>query len=134
MQFEANNYDEYVRVVNEVLCANIYNEIALYYAFDINFEGEIAKQPKKYPCIVSIELEETETDNRFYNFMATKFIYKDELLDAKDYIKNLKKLQRLDTYLVDLNKQLLNAGVMTKPFDEIERVQKEIEDLEKLLF
>ncbi|MCP3899161.1 MAG: hypothetical protein GY707_05555 [Desulfobacteraceae bacterium] len=133
MQFTVKNEVEYLTTVKAIIDANIYEEVSLLHALDI--DDDVAKHlPSKYPCIVSIEIEESFSDNRRYSLASCKFIYKYDLLDGYEYQAKLEELDNLDIKLSILLAQMETSGIINKPTTEIEETRSYIELIEKQLF
>lgn len=132
MQFIANSEHEYISTVNSIIGSNIYDKNSMIYALDIT-DNVVAKMPDSYPCIVSLEFEEFETDNRRYAFQACKFVYLDELLSGFSYQDKLSELDSLDTELKKLEVERDTSGEGF-PLLEIAKLENSIYTIEKQIF
>lgn len=132
MQFQVTSKVEYISTINAIVEANIYDRNSMIYALDIT-EDVINKVPNKYPCIVSLEFEEFDSDNRRYAFQACKFIYTDELLSGLGYIAKLLEISNLDIKLGVLESERDTSGAGF-PLEEIAELQENIYKIEKQLF
>ncbi len=135
MQFIVKNLKEYLSTIEVIINANIYEEIALIYALDIDInKNTVNELPEKYPCIVSIEIDESVSSNRRYAMASCNFTYQYDLLEGYEYQAKLKKLDELDlmlTFLLDLTKKGNKDKHILK---EIEETRLGIEFIEKQLF
>jgi len=132
MQFKADSEAEYLSTINAIIDADIYDKNSMIYALNIA-DNVVTKIPDAYPCIISLEFEEFETDNRRYAFQACKFIYIDKLLSGSEYMDKLKELDSLDTKLVQLEAECDTSGIGF-PIDEITQIQHTVFGIEKELF
>lgn len=134
MQFVASNKKEYIDTVIAIVDSNIHDQLAIMYAVSYDGNGELEKLPEKYPCIVSIEIEESNADNRKYSYASLKFIYNDDLLTGSLYVKKLQELQELDVTLAYLSDKINTSGTIDKPIMEYEALNTRISEIERLLF
>lgn len=133
MQFIVKSEEEFERTIASILHSNVYNTSILEYMLNIE-DGYINVVPEKYPCIVSMELEDMRADNRVYFFSGCKFIYKQDLLTGEEYQEKLTQLTILDANLAYYSNLMDTSGIGERPLAEIDRVQKDIEVIEKQLF
>ena len=75
MQFVVESEVDFKNTIKDIIDDNIFNKNVLYLALNIDHRDFIHNVPKKYPCIVSINFEEIEADNRRYATYNSKFIY-----------------------------------------------------------
>lgn len=133
MQFIVKSEEEFERTIASILHSNIYNTSILEHMLDI-VDNCINVVPEKYPCIVSMELEYMRADNRVYFFSGCKFIYKHDLLTGEEYQEKLIQLTILDANLAYYSNLMDTSGIGERPLAEIDKVQKDIEVIEKQLF
>ena len=133
MQFIATTKDEYLKTVNKIVNSGIYKESFLVNVFNIE-DCEILKEPVEYPVIVSVNIEEWNSNNRNYAFSSIDFIYIGSVLTAEQYIDGLNKLADLDVELAQLDDLCETSGLIDKPLAEAATKSNQIRDLEKQLF
>jgi len=133
MQFVVESEVDFKNTIKDIIDDNIFNKNVLYLALNIDHRDFIHNVPKKYPCIVSINFEEIEADNRRYATYNSKFIYIDELYTSKEYRNALKELDEADINLVKLYDERDTSG-KGFPIDEIRELELKIKNLEKRLF
>jgi len=126
MQFIASSKKEFSETIDAILEANIYQEIAINYAID--------KDPAKYPCIVSLELEEYTSDTRHFAFSACKYIYMEDLVTGYEYQDNLAELDKFDQQLSEYVKEMNTSGTIDKHITECKELEEKINNLEGKLF
>lgn len=132
MQFIANTEAEFLTTIEAIINAEIYNELTFIYALDIQ-DGEVNLLPLTYPCIVSFEIDEIESDNRRFAFSACKFLYMDELMDGISYQTKLDRLADIDLELASLYDERDTSGEGF-PLEQIRKREVESEELERILF
>ena len=127
MQFVVNSYEDYQKIINKLCKVNVYDSNHLMYIIDNT-------EPRKYPAIASIDIEDSYQDDRHYVYSGVKFIYLDDLLTSSEYIEKLEELVNYDERLSILQDTIQTSGNGSANLDELTELQDIITNLENQLF